>query len=171
MTFADIPGGAAIFVDANTFVYAFVSDPRFGPACDQLLGRIDTRQIEGFTSAQVVAEMAHRLMTLEATTLLGRSPTGLANWLKRHPSEVRRLVRYRQAIDELAVIGVQALSVSGAQVSRAADVSRQYGLLTNDALIVAVMRDRGLTQLASNDADLTRSPASPGTSRSDRSDA
>jgi predicted nucleic acid-binding protein len=115
-------------------------------------------KVEGFTSAHVVAEMAHRLMTLEASGLLVRPPASLVPWLKSHPNDVQRLARYRQAIDELAVIGMQILSVSGSHISLAADVSRQYGLLTNDALVVTLMRDRGLTHLASNDADFDRVP-------------
>jgi predicted nucleic acid-binding protein len=158
MTVEDIPAGSAIFVDTNVFVYAFSSDPRHGPACERLLQQIDNQELRASTSAQVVAEMAHRLMTVEAASLLGRSPSGLANWLKRHPAEVQRLSRYRQAIDELTLLGVQVLPVSGPQVSLAADVSRQYGLLTNDALVVVEMRDHSLTLLASQDADFDRVP-------------
>lgn len=158
MTFLDIPAGADVFVDANTFVYAFLPDPRFGPPCEQLLQRIENQQLRGFSSAHVVAEMAHRLMTLEAASLLGRSLAGLAHWLKRHPAEVQRLTQPRQAIDELTLIGVHLLPVTGPHDSRAADISRQFGLLTNDALIVAVMRDHGLTLLASHDADFDRVP-------------
>src|SRR5947199_82788 len=83
MTFLDIPFGSDVFVDANTFVYAFLPDPRFGPPCEQLLQRIENNQLRGFSSAHIVAEMAHRLMTLEAASLLGQPQTGMANWLKR----------------------------------------------------------------------------------------
>ena len=41
MTFEDIPAGSAIFVDTNSFVYAFNSDPHYGAACERLLERID----------------------------------------------------------------------------------------------------------------------------------
>ena len=40
----------------------------------------------------------------------------------------------------------------------AADVIQQYGLLFNDALVVAIMTEQGLTQVASNDADFDRVP-------------
>jgi predicted nucleic acid-binding protein len=43
-------------------------------------------------------------------------------------------------------------------VSRAVDLSRQFGLLTGDALIVAVMQAQGLSALASLDADFERVP-------------
>jgi len=41
MTFADLGAGEAIFLDANPFVYHFVSDPLYGAACSQLLQRVE----------------------------------------------------------------------------------------------------------------------------------
>lgn len=66
MTFANIPPGVALFVDANTLVYHFTADPTFGIACTDLLDRIEHQHFQGVTSAQVLSELAHRLMTLEA---------------------------------------------------------------------------------------------------------
>ena len=97
-------------------------------------------------------------MTIEAAALLGRSLSGMANWLKRHPQEVKRLSRFRQAIDELAAVPIQILAATGSHVSLAADLSTQLGLLTNDALCVVVMRDNGLTHLASIDSDFDGVP-------------
>lgn len=39
MTFADIPTGASVFIDANTFVYHFAPHPVFKAACGLLLLR------------------------------------------------------------------------------------------------------------------------------------
>ncbi len=158
MTFDAIPAGSAIFLDANTLVYAFTADPRFGPACETLLKRIENNELQGFTSAHVLSEMAHRLMTLEASSTLRRVLAGLANWLKRHPKEVQILNAYRNAIDELSTLPITILPVTGAHVSLAADVSRSYGLLTNDALVVVIMQQHGLTCIASNDSDFDRIP-------------
>jgi len=97
-------------------------------------------------------------MTIEAALLFGRPMTGMANWLRRHPTEVQRLARYGQCLDDLLAIPLPIIPVTGMQVSRARDISRLTGLLTNDALIVAVMQDHGLTHLASNDADFDRAP-------------
>jgi predicted nucleic acid-binding protein len=97
-------------------------------------------------------------MTIEAGLLFARPMTGIANWLRRHPAEVQRLAQYRQSLDDLLAIPLPILPGTGTQVSRAADFSRLYGLLTNDALIVAVMQDHGLTHLASYDPDFDRVP-------------
>jgi predicted nucleic acid-binding protein len=43
-------------------------------------------------------------------------------------------------------------------IAAAASSSRQTGLLSNDALIVAVMQANGLTRLASSDRDFDRIP-------------
>jgi predicted nucleic acid-binding protein len=156
VTFDNIPAGLAVFLDANCLVYEATADPTYGPACKRLLERIENKELPGYTSAHVLAEMAHRLMTIEAATLLSRPLTGMANWLRRHPAEVQRLTRHRRAIDEVAAIPLTILPVGGPLVSRAADLSSQFGLLTNDALIVTVMQDNGLNTLASLDADFDR---------------
>lgn len=158
VTLDNIPAGVPIFIDANCLVYSAIADPKYGPACNRLLERIENKELPGYTSAHVVAEMAHRLMTIEAAILLSQPLTGMANWLRRHPGEIQRLTRHRRAIDELAAIPLTILPVNGSLVSRAADLGIQFGLLTNDSLIVAVMHDNGLSTLASLDADFDRVP-------------
>jgi predicted nucleic acid-binding protein len=54
--------------------------------------------------------------------------------------------------------GVQVLSVVVSDVLTAAALSPQHGLLSGDALVVAIMQANGLTQLASNDVDFDRVP-------------
>ncbi len=66
MRFVDIPRGQAVFVDANVFVYAFAPDPVLGPASEQLLERIELHDLQGFTSSDVLCDVTHRLMSLEA---------------------------------------------------------------------------------------------------------
>jgi predicted nucleic acid-binding protein len=97
-------------------------------------------------------------MTIEASALFQRPLAGMAHWLRSHPAEVQQFSLQRQSIDELTLIRVSILPITGAQASRAADLNRQFGLLTNDALVVAVMQDHGLTALASLDADFDRVP-------------
>jgi predicted nucleic acid-binding protein len=50
------------------------------------------------------------------------------------------------------------LTIAPAVIAAAAALSQQTGLLTNDALIVAVMREHGLVNLASHDSDFDRVP-------------
>ena len=158
MTFADIPSGQAVFVDANLFVYALAPDPAFGPPSEQLLERIEQHDLQGFTSSDVLCDVAHRLMSLEACAVFGWPYARIAQRLKSHPAEIQQLRRYRQAIDEVLALGVQILPVFPRHVVAATGFSRQYGLLTRDALIVALLEESGLTHLASHDADFDRVP-------------
>ena len=68
MIFADLPAGSSIYLDANTFIYHFTAHSVFGPPCTQLLQGIRHQQYLGFTSTHVLSEVAHRLMTTEAST-------------------------------------------------------------------------------------------------------
>jgi len=156
MKFADIPSGQAVFVDANVFVYAFGPEPDFGPPSQQLLERIEKNDLLGFASSDVLCDVAHRLMSLEACATLGWPYARIAQRLKGHPQEVRQLHRYRRAVDEIIAMGFQILPVIPRHVVAATDVSRQHGLLMRDSLIVALMQENGLTHLASNDADFDR---------------
>ncbi len=156
MTFADIAAGLDVFLDANIFVYYAEPHPTFGPACQQLLLRIENKEIQGFTSSAILSSVVHRVMTLEAVAVFQRSMQGIVSWLKRHPTEIQRLSHHKQVVDDLSLFGIQVLPVTSPQVSLAADLSSQFGILTDDALVVSVMRHHGLQALASHDADFDR---------------
>jgi predicted nucleic acid-binding protein len=125
---------------------------------EQLLDRIETRDVEGYCSTQVLGEVIHRLMTVEASSRFGWPVKGIAQRLRKNSAEVRSLIRHRQALDEIALVGLQILPVPAQLVSPTVDVSQLTGLLYNDSNVVAVMRDRALTHLASQDADFDRIP-------------
>jgi predicted nucleic acid-binding protein len=158
MIFPDIPAGSAAFLDVNVLVYYFVPDPEFGPACRDLLDRISLGEITGFTSSDVLGDVAHRLMTYEAADKYGWPMQGIAYRLQRHPAELQALTRFRQAVEAIPGFGVQVLPVAMAHVLAAAALSQQHGLLSGDALVAAVMHERGLSHLASHDTDFDRVP-------------
>lgn len=158
MSFTDIPNGTEVFVDANVFVYSFAPDPQFGPSCERLLERIEHNELRGFTSSHILSDVAHRLMSLEACAVFGWPFAGVAYRLKRHPAEIQQLGRYRLAISAMIAIGVQIVPTSAHHVLSAAALSKRHGLLSNDALVVALMGELGLSQIASHDADFDRVP-------------
>ena len=158
MTFADLQRGDSLYVDANTLVYHFEPHPTFGPDCTQLLARIENQEILGFTSTHILTEVAHRLMMIEAARLPGWSATKVKQRLQRQPATIQRLTLFRTAIEELLQGHLQVLTVPPLLVLSATIISQQTGLLSNDALVVAVMQAHGLTNLASNDADFDRVP-------------
>jgi predicted nucleic acid-binding protein len=158
MTFDDLQTGDTAFVDANTFIYHFTNHAKYGAACTRLLERIELKEHIGFTASNCLADVAHRLMTIEAMGRMGWPLTGLAARLKRHHAEIPKLSLYQQATAKVGQLGIQILAISEHLVLTATGFSQQFELLTDDAIIVAVMRHHGLTKLASEDADFDGVP-------------
>lgn len=158
MTFADLTGGDAVFLDANTLTYYFQPHPVWGPVCSDLLRRIANQELAGFTSTHVLGEVSHRLMTIQASVQLGWPFAGIGNRLRTNPAAVQKLTAFRRAIDDVLHSNLQVLAIPPPLLATAAALSQQFGLLTNDGLIVAVMQVNGLDKLASNDADFDRVP-------------
>jgi predicted nucleic acid-binding protein len=158
MTFLDLVAGDAVFVDANSFVYYFAPDPRWSGPCSQLLQRIQNQEITGHTSAAILSEVAHRLMTIEARTRHGWTSGKVLQRLKQNPHIVQTLTNSEAAVASISRSRIHIFPIDSALVAAAAAVSRQTGLLSNDALMVTLMQANGLTKLASNDADFDRVP-------------
>jgi hypothetical protein len=53
MTFANIPPGSAIFLDANILVYHLTAHPTLGQVCTKLVRDIEQKIIVGYCSTHV----------------------------------------------------------------------------------------------------------------------
>jgi predicted nucleic acid-binding protein len=157
MTFADLVRGESVFLDANIFVYHFEPHAVFGPPCADLLKRIELQELAGYTSTQVLNEVGHRLMTMEASVLF-TWPSKIVQRLKQNPASVQQLTKFRSALQKIPLLDIQILTIPPTLLDPAAAISQQTGLLSNDAMIMAVMQANGLTKLASSDADFDRLP-------------
>ena len=158
MTFDQIPAGAAVFLDANSLVYHFTNDPKYGVASTRLVHQVEQGTLSGFTSTDALADVAHRLMTLEAIAVNGWPYAGIAARLRKHHQLIPRLTIFQQAIASLPQLKIQVIPITQPLLEAATLASKQFELLTGDALIVAVMQAHGLIHLASNDADFDRVP-------------
>jgi predicted nucleic acid-binding protein len=152
MTLDQVPAGTHVFVDANILIYHFQPHPLFGPMCHRLLERIERQDIEGSTSTNLLGELAHRLMVIEAGALPGWAGSKVLNRLKQQPGVVKQLSLFQTAVESVLRSKIRVLAVSAVLVSTAAALSRQHGLLTNDAVILAFMQAHRLGHLASHDA-------------------
>jgi predicted nucleic acid-binding protein len=97
-------------------------------------------------------------MTIEAMGRLGWPASGLAARLKKHHAEIPKLSLYQPATAKVGQLGIQVLPVLEQLVLAATLCSEQFELLTGDALIVALMRQQGLSKIATEDADFDRVP-------------
>src|SRR5712692_2112272 len=150
---AALPSGTRVFIDANIFIYHFTHTP-LTAACTAFLQRVEAGDLQGITSVVILAEVAHRLMILEAIRTLGFSPRTAVKKLKEQPALVPQLSHYKVATEWIPSFNVDVEPVTFAHLRTAQSLSGLHGLLTNDSLTAAVMQALALTDVASNDPDL-----------------
>ncbi len=132
MTLAGIPEGSTVFIDANVFVYHFVGA---SAQCTALLARCETSEVRGSTSALVLAEVAHRLMMIEAVKRRVVSSGNVARKLAGRPELVRQLTIYEASIQAISSMGVEIMALTEVTIQLGLRHQRRYGLLTNDSLL------------------------------------
>lgn len=150
MTLDRVPPASRIFLDSSIFIYHATAT---SPQCRTLLARCETGEVTGVTSAVVLAEVAHRLMIIEAVATGLVSGKGVVKKLRARPDLVRRLHVYQEHVERIPLMGVDVAPLDAGTLLGSADVRRQYGLLVNDSLVVAAARSVGVELLASADAD------------------
>jgi len=148
-----IPSGTPAFLDANVFIYHFTG---ISPQCTALLTRCEGADAHGVTGTHVLAEVVHRLMTIEAVRKGLVTAGNVAAKLRAHPEVVRRLTDYQANLDALLGIGLQILTLNSDDLVASGTIRRTTGLLTNDSLSVAVLRRERIRSLATTDRDFDR---------------
>lgn len=153
MTFDDLQNGDRVFIDANIFIYHFSG---FSLACKALFDRIFQNELTAYTSTSVLAEVLHRLMIAEAIEK-GYIPAGQpAKKLKKRPDVIRKLSNYNRDVAKVSTMNVEILNSTQIGLQKSARIQETEGLLTNDSLIIATMKEMPLTKLATNDKDFGR---------------
>lgn len=146
--------GSDVFLDANVFVFAL---ERTSPQCLDLLKRCASEDVYGVTTLDVVSDVTHRLMLAEACRL-GVIRRQRANDLKARLDDVRILTDYWTRTEAVLEMNLVLVTTEEGQLREAQVVRSSHGLLTRDSLVVAAMRECGLSAIASNDADFDRVP-------------
>ena len=147
-----MPSGTRVFVDTNIFVLAQNDRGAIGQTCRDFFTRIGRQDIQGFTSTAVAAETIHREMVLEAREQLSLSSQAIVEYLQMHPELVQQLRRHLTVPSYIRRLGVDILPVMVKDLHTSKSVRSNFGLMTNDSLIVAVMRTHKLRHLATHDA-------------------
>jgi predicted nucleic acid-binding protein len=147
MKLAKIPDGSRVFVDANILLYMLA---RQSEQCLAFLARCASGEVEGWISTIVAAEVCHRRMMLEARArgLVSSNP---AKELGRKPAALRKLSAYAEEVRALLGGGLYVEAVLPADFHPALEFQQMHGLLTNDALNLAVARRIGLRTIATAD--------------------
>jgi len=156
MDLAQLPSDCRIFVDANIIALHMVGRDELADACTAFLLRIKRDRILAFTSVIVAAEVIHRVMIGEVVEELGIEPRQAVQHLKKHPDVVKTLKKHADVPSKIYQMGISIEPVSHLELHRSKTIRANYGLLTNDSLVVAMMQKLRLVHLATNDSDFER---------------
>lgn len=128
--------GSPVLLDAVVMCHHFVTTGagdelnREGTA---LLRRCETGDLVGHTCTAALAEAVHKVMITEACARFGWARAGAVARLRRAPERLAALTAHSQVAPIMVGLGVRCHDTAMADIELAADLSRQYGLLTNDA--------------------------------------
>ncbi len=146
MNLLTIPSGQLALIDANIFVYA---NHRSSAQCEILLERCANNELTGVLTTHILAETMHVLMLAEARELGLITSGNPAKQLSEKPHLIKSLNRYEFLIRDLLTIGLQLEPLQREDFITAISIQRQYGLLTNDALFMAVAARLRINAVAS----------------------
>jgi predicted nucleic acid-binding protein len=142
-----------VLIDANIILYTIRNKSN---QCKGLIRRCAEGEIYGVMTPHIIAEVMHRLMIAEARENGWIEGTNPARRLSEQPERVKMLFRYEQAIKNLFATGIRCEPVEKEDIIATLRVQRESGLLTNDALLVAVSERLRIQAIASADNTFTR---------------
>ena len=154
-TLDEIEDGASVFIDANIFIYHFTATSL---ACRRLLESCEGGRLTGFTSVTALAEVGHRLMTLEAVAKGLVSSGNVVRKLRDKPEVIKQLHDYQDQLDQISGMGITIFPLDGEILTIANGLRRRDGLLLNDSVLAATAIYWLIPNLASADRDFERVP-------------
>ncbi|MDP2302480.1 MAG: type II toxin-antitoxin system VapC family toxin [Ignavibacteria bacterium] len=149
MNLLNIPAEQPVIIDANIFIYA---NQKASAQCVKLLERCANNEVFGILPSHILAEVMHVLMLAEAKDIGIIKGSNPARQLTENPQKVKSLNRYESLVRDLLAIGLQLEPLQREDFITAMSLQRQYGLLTNDALFMAIATRLRVTAIVSADA-------------------
>lgn len=154
MFLSDIEDKTTVFIDANIFVYHFTANSRFNPSCTNFLERVEKGDIRGIISASIVLEVTHRIMIEEAALAFPDiKPKDFVKYLKNHPEIVKNLELNQKIPSKITMLNIEIIPLDMGIIERSQKIKTEYGSLSNDAVILQIMKELNISLLASNDSD------------------
>ena len=140
--------GSEIFIDSNIFIYHFtgVSDE-----CSDFLSRCEQGELIGMTSVNVILEVLHRLMMVEAVRKNLVKPPNIVKKLSKAPQKLKGLNEYFINTEKIQDMGIAIKPLTFETIVKSHMVRLGSGLMVNDSVIIAGMKQEKVKLLATND--------------------
>ena len=152
LALSSLSSGSDVFIDANVFIYGLSSQSE---QSQNFLRRCSREEVYGVTLFEIVNEATHRFMVMEAFTkgLITRPNAGK---LQEKPDAVRTLADYWKDTQRILSLNLLFLATEEHVLRSSQQARAEAGLLTNDSMVVACMRNLGITSIASADSAFER---------------
>src|SRR5208337_1752930 len=108
--------------------------------CRQLFERCLREEVTGIALFETVNEVTHRFMIAEALSK-GLITTGGARALRSKFQQIPTLVDYWLNTQRVLALNILFIPVNETMIRSAQSVRQEAGLLTNDSMILAAMRE------------------------------
>jgi len=145
----DISAGSLCVVDTNVLLYA---EQGVSPQAQRFIRRCASGELKAVLPQTVWQELAHKLMLAEAMMRGLTSGGNPAARLAAKPEAIRGLSLYKAKVKSLLDLGFSFEPCQlGDLTERAFALQEQYGLLTNDAVVLAVALRLKADALVSSD--------------------
>jgi len=143
-----------VFIDTNIFLYDLGG---FSEECHEFLKLVKSGYFRGITSFHVLQELDHRLMREEFYKKHGGAVTKTKEKkLLKDENAIKSLSLYQKAMDTVLSLGIPALSCSTRDFKRALKYQSDYGMLSTDAMNLALMKEFEIENMATNDKDFEK---------------
>ena len=148
MKLTEIKTGSEVFVDSNIFIYHFTG---VSEECSDFLGRCERGKLIAMTSVNVILETLHRLMMVEAVRKNLVKPPNVVKKLSKAPQKLKRLNEYSVNTEKIQDMGIAIKPLIFETIIKSHVVRLTSGLMVNDSVIIASMKQEGIKLLATND--------------------
>jgi len=148
MKLTEIQSNAEVFVDSNIFIYHFtgVSDE-----CSNFLSRCEQGELAAMTGVNVILEVLHRLMMVEAVRKGLVQPPNIVKKLAKAPQKLKQLNEYFINAEKIQDMGVEIHPLRFDTIMKSHMVRLANGLMVNDSIIIASMQENAIKFLATGD--------------------
>lgn len=143
-----------IFIDANVFIYFFRLHSGYSNACQQFFLNLVDGKFKGFTTTFVIEEVAYILLIRAIADDFSNHPIEV---IRENPEVVGKYTdRLHKAINIIFSMDNLTVLDTPAELFYSMIDGMQHGLLTRDALYLAVMDQNHIQNIASFDSDFDR---------------
>lgn len=157
---AQLPSRSRVFVDTNIFTLHYRNK---SVSCTAFIGRIAQGDVQAFVNTQVLSDLLHKLMLVEAVAknhIQALSAARLKQCFQVNRGVAGQLQDYQTQFENTLAIGLRVLRISKNTLVHTRAERAAHALLTGDSLHLGTMNRHVpmITDIVTHDGDFRHIP-------------